>query len=1250
MTDESAITSNLSVGAAKRRALVDAGFSADELTQWEGDTRKSLSEAGFASQEIDGYFGEAQPATGGLRRFFETNLNKLFPKSPAGEPIEGVREPSITDAIEAGWQMSVSGLIKRGKNPDVLLPEDAPTWARVASQSAALAGDVPAMLPGAVGGLMAGATVGGPAAPVTGVIGAGAGAFAVPAGLRTGLMQAYESGGATSFKDYWERSSAVLLSALKGAATGATTVGAGVVVGKALQAAPVVAKTAAQLAAEVTTMVTVGRGLEGELPEPHDFLDAAILVGGLRGVVATAGQVPKIQAKLRNIYARTGTRPEEVARDARENPVIQQELLSDNIAIPRAYEVKSEGEIVGEARTLKPIVITPALEEQPAVFGGGRTDAGIRIVEQPPPQPRVPTVEDRIVPSSPPTYEQAVLDRIRPHQEPKMALSWNQLYTDLKDDLHPIRQFRNMLAGGEILAARDDPYIIARLTRGSYGRADQFLEYSPFKFDDPSQNVGRSLRSVLKEVEGDLDSFRAYAVSARVIEKEAQGVATGVPLDAARATVDAGRVRFDPTFRALNEYQDHLVAYLKDAGILNEKTVAEFKEANRNYVPFYRLMEEGEGGPGIAGRGLRVRNPIKKMVGSERPIVDPLESIVKNTYLYVTLAERNRALVKMAELAEAAPLGADLMQKVKPPVRPVKVAETEVSRFLTEHGIEGDAEAFTIFRPRMGTLAADEIALFRDGKREVYRVAPEVAEAVRNMDRGSLSVFEKLLAIPAKTLRAGAVLTPDFMARNMIRDAVSSAILPPRGAVPVYSFLQGLGSLLRKDENYQNWLKHGGANSAMVSIDRQYLEQRIFHLSQETGLLSKTWNVVKSPLEMLRVSSELIENATRLGVFARNKQTGDLFNAAFDSREGTLDFQRIGAKMQAANAMTAFLNVGLEGTDRTIRAFKDRPVATSARIMAYVTVPSVLLWWANHDDPRWNDIPRWQKDLSWIILTKDHIYRIPKPFELGILFGSLPERALEAYFTENPKAFKDFHESVLEGLMPNYIPTFALPLLEQFANRSTFTGNPIVPSHLEGILPEYQYTDYTTETGKMLGNLVARVPGMRDKSLSSPQVIENYIRAWSGGLGMYALRLADEALTRTGAVPDPVKPAATLADIPVVKAFVVRHPSASAQSIQDFYDRHDTQKKSVASIRHLAREGNFDAMQRELDLQQQEGAFVVLNGIRDALTAQTRFIHMVYKNPAMTPIEKRQIIDGVYNMMIQAARYGNTLMDAAGVK
>lgn len=1473
-------------GVEKRQALVNAGFSAEELDQWEADTRRELSDAGFSSVEADEYFGIQKPDMTPMKKYFEENFRAhqaagatrepaAVKEIPGGKPEElqapapknqlpgakDVKKPEQADtfleAIEAGWQMSVTGLVGRGESPDMVLPEHAPMFARIASQVGTLAGDVPAMVAGAFGGSAAGTAV----APGPGtVIGGGAGAFALPAAIRTTLMQHYEKGDIKDFSDFWERSSAVFLETMKAGVVGGATAGVGGVAGKALApvAAPAI-RAGGKAAAEVATMVTVGKALEGEVPNAQDFLEAGILVGGLHGSVKVAG-------KLRGIYAKTGVRPEQVAEHAQKDPVVMQELLSSNREVPSAYEgiakkaegaigegdvavaveVKPPKEMLEQSSTLaaeiptkiefKPIqeptqkptydyapmdvnqptggkvfyhgtkaglvkmseadvygrssvrnlygeglyltdspevarayadkkgkgasgkvlaaelkdlklidIEKPLPEEFRAVIndlieqhGGekiGKEDKGVlgydalkeamaeagiyeseaievwqslnaelsqlgidgirheggnrvggkgkhnvvvlfedigvdkdgkpvgrrlkdKIIDRdasefldkiefkpiqepmPRPTPRAEPVRTEA--------EKLVESRIVPSSGQKPEITWDKAYTAAIDELHPIKQFSKLLAGEKTLSVKEDPYSLARLSRGAYGKADQFLELSPFKFETLENTGSKPLKKILEPFKEDLQGFRNYAVSRRVLELSGRGVETGVDVGAAKIAARDGKVRYEKAFQELVQYQNDTLAYLKDSGIISEKAFESMQEANKSYVPFFRLMEEGGGGK-TAGRGLQVKNPVRAIKGSERQIIDPIESIIKNTYLYITLAERNRVMRSMAELAEKSEMGPEFMEKVKTPMKPIEVKSEEVAKFFEEHGIEANAEAFTIFRPGALRLSGDEIPVFRDGKMEVYKVAPELAAAVKALDREGTHFLMKLLAFPAKTLRAGAVLSPDLMLRNVVRDQMTAFTLSQNKYFPVVDSLRGLGSLLKKDEHYQNWLKSGGANSALVAIDRQYIEQNVFKLSKETGLIDKTWNVVRSPLELMRISSEILENSTRLGDFKnamKGKQGAEaVFKAGLDAREVTLDFARIGAQTRAINAITAFWNVGVQGLDRTVRGFKDNPVGMTTKVTASITLPSVLLWWANKDDPRWQEIPRWQKDLFWIVMTKDHIYRIPKPFEVGVIFGSLPERTLEAYFSENPKAFKEFEKTLLEGVTPNYLPTFATPVIEHFANRSTFTGSSIVPAHLEGILPEYQYTEYTTETGKMLGKFVAAVPGQRNNPFASPAILENYIRSWSGNLGMYALKLADQALEKTGVIPDPVKPASTLADLPVVKAFVIRYPSSSAQSIQDFYDRYTEQKTIADTIRHLARSGDFENMTKELTLQENQINLVKLDGIREALTAQGKFIRLVHKNPEMAPDEKRQIIDGIYFSMIEMAKNGNMLID-----
>jgi hypothetical protein len=179
----------------------------------------------------------------------------------------------------------------------------------------------------------------------------------------------------------------------------------------------------------------------------------------------------------------------------------------------------------------------------------------------------------------------------------------------------------------------------------------------------------------------------------------------------------------------------------------------------------------------------------------------------------------------------------------------------------------------------------------------------------------------------------------------------------------------------------------------------------------------------------------------------------------------------MGSKVRALNMISAFLNAGVQGLDRTVREMRSHPYGFAAKVAAGITFPSGLLWFANQDDERVKELHQWERDLFWIVPTKDHIYRIPKPFEVGVIFGSLPERALDAWVAENPDAFRHISESIVNAFLPNLMPTAATPVIEQFANRSTLTNRPLVPASMEGQLPEYQYTDYTTETAKALGKI-----------------------------------------------------------------------------------------------------------------------------------------------------------------------------------
>jgi hypothetical protein len=229
-------------------------------------------------------------------------LSRPLPNAPGG----------LMNAIKAGLESSASGLILRGKAPDVVLGKDASWYERAASIVAGTVADLPEM---ALGGL-----VGSAAGPV----GSAAGAFAVPQAIRESLMQAYSQGGVHSWEDAWSVLKSGLTGGAEGALIGAATGGAGKIA-EGLGAGMLV-----KGGAEVTAMVAAGDALQGRMPTAQDFLDAAIVIGGMHVAGGMAG-------KLRNIYAKTGVEPSQVVLDAARNPALKTELQTSE-DLPSIYQ------------------------------------------------------------------------------------------------------------------------------------------------------------------------------------------------------------------------------------------------------------------------------------------------------------------------------------------------------------------------------------------------------------------------------------------------------------------------------------------------------------------------------------------------------------------------------------------------------------------------------------------------------------------------------------------------------------------------------------------------------------------------------------------------------------------------------------------------------------------------------------------------------------------------------------------------
>lgn len=827
---------------------------------------------------------------------------------------------------------------------------------------------------------------------------------------------------------------------------------------------------------------------------------------------------------------------------------------------------------------------------------------------------------------------------------------FNQLYDKSIDDLAPIERFVNLLKKkGVDVADENNPYILARLLRGWAGKANHFLLNKTF--DVNLQVNGKGLKEILEPMKDNLDDLSTYLVARRAPELAKRKIETGVSVkDAIQAQKDLeGKY---PKIREIAEelykYQDRVVSYALKSGLIDGAQFVKMRELNKDYVPFFRVYEELQKGGHMGKQIADVVSPIKKIKGSERDIINPIESIIKNTYVFLQAAERNNVMRAMVTQAKRDPELGRMFERIPAPMAKVLTLDLSkeikdklgllqggmkglIDKMFAELGIDPVVD---IFRPSMFSPKEGIVTVLFGGKKAFFWTDPEIYKAVKGLDEEEAGILIKMLSYPAQWLRAGATtLSPEFLIRNPARDQLSAFIYSKYGYLPMTDFARGLFSLVKRDDLYWKWVRAGGLQSMLVSMDRNYLKKS----AQE--LFGARLREKISPIEWLRALSEWMEQGTRLGEFIKGVEKGaSLKSAAYASREVTLDFSRKGSKIKNLNRIIAFLNANIQGLNKPVRAFREAPGTTISRILLGITLPSILLYLLNRDDEQYKQLPQWQKDLFWIIsIDSDDkelapsgkiLLRLPKPFEVGIVFGSLPERILEHIDREDPKLLNSLSDTILRGLSIGFIPTGLQPIIENMTNYSFFRQRRLESLGMERLLPEDRYSVFTHETTKHLGKLMG----------VSPVKMDNLIKGYTGSAGELALDTLDFIISG-GKRKLPL----TLENAPLLRGFVAREPIGSAsEAVEKFYDNLDKATQAMGSIKD--RQGKGEDTSGIRNKYPEYRAAPALAATARTLSAQRKQINFLLENEQLDDREKLRRIRTIGIEMTNRAEKANAVV------
>lgn len=774
----------------------------------------------------------------------------------------------------------------------------------------------------------------------------------------------------------------------------------------------------------------------------------------------------------------------------------------------------------------------------------------------------------------------------------KKKRSFSEIIKDIRtqfiDDVAPLEKAERAITG-KLASAEESLYKQARLFRGSPEQAANFVRT---KFSPIMKSVEKQGKTV--------EDIGDYALAIHARDVNAKGINSGFSNERIANTIARhGTPEMELARKELMKINNELLDSLAEAGVIEKTLVTTLKQKHPNYMPLFRSFDDEkiEFASGMSKALANVSSPIKKLVGSDRDAIDPVESMIKNIYQSISAVDRNKVALQLGRLADKDTTGMV--------VRRLAEGE-EKSRLNTVFALEG-------------------------GKKVSYEVQPDVYKAIINLDKESSNMLIKVLQQPASLLRAGATLTPEFSLRNPIRDipaayAVSKSGLNPVKDIPMALF-DVIRSKLGKDTMYNQFLRDNAGYGNIISTDRKVLQDAMTDVLQESSS-KKFVNVIsgKSLMRVLRSIADVSESATKLGEYKAALRSGaSRPEAAYRARD-IMDFARAGVSVREANKVVAFLNANIQGKSKIIRAMKEDPVGVTARAFTSITVPTIGAFIAQkylaNDKQKLiiDDAADWMKATFWLVPIPgtDQVARIPKPFDLAPVFANLPEKSLEYIFNNDKEAFDGFvKKSMASFAIPTMI-TGLIPFVEGMANYSFFRQGPIIPQRESSLNLSDQYDNRTTETAKFIAKGVNKLTGGEGalKNFGSPRIVDNTIKGLTAGLGTYATSAIDLVAESTGAVDKKNKPKRNVSELPLLRAFLTSDKSGG-KAMENLYREKDklTKEKSSAKLNN----DPFDQGQR----------LARLNAIAGDISDITKRIRNIESDKSISPQSKKDQIDAL---------------------
>lgn len=525
---------------------------------------------------------------------------------------------------------------------------------------------------------------------------------------------------------------------------------------------------------------------------------------------------------------------------------------------------------------------------------------------------------------------------------------------------------------------------------------------------------------------------------------------------------------------------DNMISIMEDAQVFDHALAQTLRTKYRKYCPLLRdfsdtaVADSFIGGLTEGGRGIgNVSIPLERIniEGSERGVLNPLETILKSYAVMLNRAERNKVALMAVKNAKDAGLH-ELIEEVP------------------------------------GTTADPKNCIFTvlvNGKKKAFKTTQDLYGPIVGYNLPAAGLMFGVARTAARMLRTGATMSPSFIVRNFLRDTVFAGITSKNGFIPFVDSIRG-AIALAKDPAMRAEFETAGVTEFNFYSSQNARIKSLDAMAGETP--TNAWEIIKAAFSNLEAASDFVESSTRMGEYMKARKNNlSMEEAARAARESTIDFSRSGRLGEQVNQIVPFFNACLQGGDKLVRLFREDFVGTSLKVFKYIVLPSLLVMAYCWDKDWYKDLDPDIKNNYWCLGRN---IRIPKPQEAGVLFGSGIEALVEQAAGKDKDAVSNFLKAFSSNMMPNVLPTLILPLIEWSANYSFYKGRPLVGNKYSRLPDELQYNDYTSELSKGIGSALK----------VSPMKIDNLVRGYTGTMGALLWGALGEPFAKANNLPE----------------------------------------------------------------------------------------------------------------------------------